>query len=97
MSGLLVIGDAMLDRDIDGTVERICPEAPVPVLDETGRSSAPGGAARAAAIAAAAGRRVTLLTALCGISPNGPASGCSMWACAARRRRRSACAAMIER
>ncbi|HEX2587858.1 MAG TPA: PfkB family carbohydrate kinase [Gaiellales bacterium] len=64
MSGLLVLGDAMLDRDIDGTVERICPEAPVPVLDETGRSSAPGGAARAAVIAAAAGREVTLLTAL---------------------------------
>ena len=64
MSRLLVIGDAMLDRDVDGTVERICPEAPVPVLDESGRSAAPGGAARAAVIAAGAGREVTLLTAL---------------------------------
>jgi D-beta-D-heptose 7-phosphate kinase/D-beta-D-heptose 1-phosphate adenosyltransferase len=62
--GLLVIGDSMLDRDIDGTVERICPEAPVPVLDETGGSAAPGGAARAAVVAAASGRPVTLLTAL---------------------------------
>jgi D-beta-D-heptose 7-phosphate kinase / D-beta-D-heptose 1-phosphate adenosyltransferase len=64
MSCLLVIGDGMLDRDVEGAVERICPEAPVPILDETGRSTAPGGAARAAVIAAAAGRDVTLLTAL---------------------------------
>ena len=64
MSRLLVVGDAMLDRDVDGTVDRICPEAPVPVLDETGRSAAPGGAARAAAIAAGSGAEVTLLTAL---------------------------------
>src|SRR5205085_8045663 len=49
---------------VEGTVERISPEAPVPVLDETGRGAAPGGAARAAVIAAAAGREVTLLTAL---------------------------------
>ena len=61
---LLVIGDSMLDRDVEGTVERICPEAPVPVLDETARSAAPGGAARAAILAAAAGRDVTLLTAV---------------------------------
>ena len=29
---VLVIGDVMLDRFIDGSVSRISPEAPVPVL-----------------------------------------------------------------
>jgi D-beta-D-heptose 7-phosphate kinase/D-beta-D-heptose 1-phosphate adenosyltransferase len=65
MSGrLVVVGDAMLDRDIEGTVERICPEAPVPVLDEDGRSASPGGAARAAVLAAQAGCEVTLVAAV---------------------------------
>ena len=30
---VLVIGDVMLDRFIDGFVSRISPEAPVPVLE----------------------------------------------------------------
>ena len=29
---ILVIGDVMLDRYVEGSVERISPEAPVPVL-----------------------------------------------------------------
>ena len=29
---VLVIGDLMLDKHIRGTVERISPEAPVPIL-----------------------------------------------------------------
>ena len=58
---LVVLGDALLDRDLEGRIERLCPEAPVPVVDELVRRSRPGGAALAAARAAAAGRDVTLV------------------------------------
>ncbi len=61
---LVVVGDALLDRDVVGRVERLSPDASVPVVDETSRSSRPGGAALAAALAAADGHRVTLITAL---------------------------------
>ena len=67
MSGarpLVVLGDALLDRDVEGRVERLAPDAPVPVLDESGRRSRPGGAGLAAALAAGDGRPVTLITAL---------------------------------
>ena len=45
---IIVIGDVMLDRFIDGLVERISPEAPVPVLSKTTTSTMPGGAANVA-------------------------------------------------
>ena len=61
---LVVIGDALLDRDVDGRVERLAPDAPVPVLDETGAGIRPGGAALAALLAARDGLQVTLVTAL---------------------------------
>jgi D-beta-D-heptose 7-phosphate kinase/D-beta-D-heptose 1-phosphate adenosyltransferase len=61
---LLVIGDALLDRDLEGRSDRDCPDAPAPVVDEQARLSRPGGAALAAALAAADGRAVTLITAL---------------------------------
>jgi D-beta-D-heptose 7-phosphate kinase/D-beta-D-heptose 1-phosphate adenosyltransferase len=62
---VVVVGDAMLDRDVIGSVERFCPEAPVPVLAETGMRDRPGGAGLAAALAAGEhGVRVTLVTAL---------------------------------
>jgi D-beta-D-heptose 7-phosphate kinase / D-beta-D-heptose 1-phosphate adenosyltransferase len=61
---LVVIGDALLDRDVEGVVERLSPDAPVPVLDEQRAHARPGGAALAAALAAAEGRPVTLVTAL---------------------------------
>ena len=63
---LVVIGDALLDRDVEGAVERLAPDAPVPVLDERRSLARPGGAALAAALAAAEGRPVTLVTALSG-------------------------------
>ena len=68
MSGrpLVVVGDTLLDIDVDGDVERFCPEAPVPVLDERARRARPGGAGLAAVLAAADGRAVTLVTALAG-------------------------------
>lgn len=41
---ILVVGDLMLDRYVTGKVERISPEAPVPVLHVRGERSVPGGA-----------------------------------------------------
>jgi D-beta-D-heptose 7-phosphate kinase / D-beta-D-heptose 1-phosphate adenosyltransferase len=61
---LVVVGDALLDRDVRGGVERIAPDAPVPVLDQTTVAARPGGAGLAAALAALDGREVTLVTAL---------------------------------
>jgi D-beta-D-heptose 7-phosphate kinase/D-beta-D-heptose 1-phosphate adenosyltransferase len=45
---LLVVGDLMLDRYILGEVDRISPEAPVPVLRHAHRYDRPGGAANVA-------------------------------------------------
>src|ERR1700730_15225089 len=45
---LLVIGDRMLDEFVWGKVGRISPEAPVPVVEVTGESFYPGGAANVA-------------------------------------------------
>ena len=45
---MLVIGDLMLDEFIWGKVSRISPEAPVPVVNVTGESYYPGGAANVA-------------------------------------------------
>lgn len=61
---LVVVGDTLLDRDVDGTVDRLCPDAPAPVLDEQSVSSRAGGAGLAASLLAADGRHVVLLTAL---------------------------------
>ena len=48
-SKILVIGDAMLDKYIFGTIDRISPEAPVPVLKVQKEILKPGGAANVAA------------------------------------------------
>ncbi len=45
---IAVIGDVMLDRYFRGTVSRISPEAPVPVVDIEEESEHPGGAANVA-------------------------------------------------
>ena len=45
---IAVIGDLMLDEYMWGHVDRISPEAPVPVVNLTGQSSTPGGAANVA-------------------------------------------------
>jgi D-beta-D-heptose 7-phosphate kinase / D-beta-D-heptose 1-phosphate adenosyltransferase len=45
---ILIVGDVMLDRSIWGDVDRISPEAPVPVLRSVRTTSAPGGAANVA-------------------------------------------------
>jgi D-beta-D-heptose 7-phosphate kinase/D-beta-D-heptose 1-phosphate adenosyltransferase len=61
---LVVVGDALLDRDLHGTVSRMAPDAPVPVMDVSSGTSRPGGAGLAAFLAARDGRPVTLVTAL---------------------------------
>ena len=45
---VVVIGDLMLDEFVWGKVGRISPEAPVPVVEVTGESFYPGGAANVA-------------------------------------------------
>ncbi|MEU0221435.1 PfkB family carbohydrate kinase, partial [Streptomyces sp. NPDC006265] len=61
-SALVVVGDALLDRDLTGTADRLAPDAPVPVVAEHTRRARPGGAALAACLAARDGRDVTLIT-----------------------------------
>ena len=63
---LVVLGDAFLDRDLAGRAERLCPEAPVPVVDLDGDAerTRPGGAGLAAFLAALDGRQVVMVTAL---------------------------------
>ncbi|MEU3947799.1 D-glycero-beta-D-manno-heptose 1-phosphate adenylyltransferase [Streptomyces sp. NPDC029526] len=63
---LLVVGDALLDRDLTGSSERLAPDAPVPVVDDCAETTRPGGAALTAYLAARDGREVTLVTALGG-------------------------------
>lgn len=58
---IAVIGDVMVDRYIVGSVSRISPEAPVPVLVHGAERIVPGGAANVAANAAALGAPVTLV------------------------------------
>jgi D-beta-D-heptose 7-phosphate kinase/D-beta-D-heptose 1-phosphate adenosyltransferase len=60
---IIVVGDVMLDHFIWGTVERISPEAPVPVVELERESFMPGGAANVA-------RNLTTMnvpTELCGV------------------------------
>ena len=59
---VLVVGDAMLDRYWIGEVERISPEAPVPIVKVSHEEERAGGAANVARNAAALGARVTLLS-----------------------------------
>lgn len=59
---ILVIGDVMLDRFIDGSVSRISPEAPVPVLEKSRETQMPGGAANVAGNLASLGCNVRLVS-----------------------------------
>ncbi len=58
---ILVAGDLMLDRYWSGEVERISPEAPVPVVRKSGAFAVPGGAANTACNVAALGAQASLL------------------------------------
>jgi len=59
---VLVVGDAMLDRYLFGDVDRISPEAPVPVVRVTREEARLGGAANVALNVKSLGAQVTLVT-----------------------------------
>ncbi len=61
-AAVLVVGDVMLDRYWFGDVNRISPEAPVPVLKVERVEERPGGAANVARNIAALGAQATLLS-----------------------------------
>src|SRR4051794_19365145 len=58
---ILVLGDVMLDRFLYGEVERISPEAPVPVLRQRRARSMPGGAGNVARNISALGGQAVLV------------------------------------
>jgi len=58
---IVVVGDVLLDRDLTGSVERLCPDAPVPVVDVADVRESPGGAGLTALLCAAADVEVTLI------------------------------------
>ena len=62
-ASVLIVGDVMLDRYWFGDVERISPEAPVPVVKIARAEERPGGAANVARNVAALGARAMLLSA----------------------------------
>ncbi|PZG28910.1 D-glycero-beta-D-manno-heptose 1-phosphate adenylyltransferase [Spongiactinospora gelatinilytica] len=57
----VVVGDVMLDSWLDGRVDRLAQEAPVPVVSVEAVAEAPGGAGNTAANLAALGARVHLV------------------------------------
>src|SRR5437764_11986836 len=61
---IAVIGDAMLDVYLRGDVERISPEAPMPVVRVRERRHALGGAANVAQNVAALGAQCDLVAAI---------------------------------
>ncbi len=58
---ILVVGDIMLDKYSHGTVSRVSPEAPVPIVDIKKIIFKPGGASNVAQNLSALGMNVTLL------------------------------------
>ena len=63
-SPLVIVGDALLDIDIDGSATRLSPEAPVPVVDVERGWQRPGGAGLAALLAARTHDDVVLITGI---------------------------------
>ncbi len=61
---IMVIGDVMVDQFIRGAVERISPEAPVPVVQVQREQSLPGGAANVVRNLAAMGIRPEIVSVI---------------------------------
>lgn len=59
---VLILGEAILDSYLIGHTERLCREAPVPIVDIQTRRDVPGGAAHAAVNVATLGGQSTFLT-----------------------------------
>jgi len=57
---ILVVGDIMIDHYIEGQVSRICPEAPVPIMDVKETTASLGGAGNVAVYLAELGAKVYL-------------------------------------
>ena len=64
LTHLLVVGDVMVDAYMWGRVDRISPEAPVPVVQVTHRSARLGGAANVALNARALRAKATIATVI---------------------------------
>jgi D-beta-D-heptose 7-phosphate kinase / D-beta-D-heptose 1-phosphate adenosyltransferase len=60
-ASVVVIGDVLLDRDVYGRTERLCPDAPVPVVDVEAERDSAGGAGLTALLCAASGVQVTVV------------------------------------
>ncbi|WP_308796658.1 PfkB family carbohydrate kinase [Agromyces silvae] len=61
---IAVVGDSLLDVDLDGGATRLSPDAPVPVVDVVHATDRAGGAGLVATLLARDGVEVTLITAL---------------------------------
>lgn len=61
---ILVLGDAMLDTYLQGSTDRLCREAPVPVVTLFNQKYAPGGAANAAVNVSDLGGQATFLSVI---------------------------------
>ncbi|OLF09989.1 D-glycero-beta-D-manno-heptose 1-phosphate adenylyltransferase [Actinophytocola xanthii] len=61
---VLVVGDVILDEWLSGSADRLCREAPAPVVAVAQRRVAPGGAANTAVNLAALGARVRMVSAV---------------------------------
>lgn len=61
---VVIVGDTVLDVDVIGRADRLCADAPVPVVDVAGELRRPGCAGLAATMTATSGHDVTLVTAL---------------------------------
>lgn len=66
---VVVVGDVLLDVDLDGEATRLCPDAPVPVVDIATVRARAGGAGLVARMLANDGHRVRLVTALSSDEP----------------------------
>jgi D-beta-D-heptose 7-phosphate kinase / D-beta-D-heptose 1-phosphate adenosyltransferase len=61
---IIVIGDAILDCYLEGFSDRLCREAPVPVVTVTNSEYVPGGAANTAVNVRSLGGKVTFISAI---------------------------------
>lgn len=59
---VFVVGESMLDSYLQGSTNRLCPEAPVPVVDVHARVDQPGGAGNSALNARCLGAHVAFLS-----------------------------------
>ncbi|OBF15564.1 D-beta-D-heptose 1-phosphate adenosyltransferase [Mycobacterium kubicae] len=69
MKPLVIVGDSILDVDVEGTATRLSPEAPVPVVDAERTVQRPGGAGLAAVLAARTETEVVLVTGIADDEP----------------------------